>query len=222
FGEVVDDKVRVACREAFGVPLVDMYSSQEVGYLALQCPENEQYHLQSEHLLVEVLDDDGEPCLPGRIGRVVATTLHNFATPLLRYAVGDYAQVGEPCPCGRGLPVLTRVVGRQRNMFTLPNGDQFWPSFGDPTDFRKALSGLPRLQQFQVIQRSVDDLEVRVVTERPFRANEESAVRDYVVTSLGHPFTITFSYVGEIPRSAGGKFEDFRSEVDPVSGPPPV
>ena len=45
---------------------------------------------------------------PGEIGRLVVTRLHHFATPLLRYDIGDYAEVGDACPCGRGLPVLRR------------------------------------------------------------------------------------------------------------------
>ena len=39
---------------------------------------------------------------------MVITDLHNFATPLIRYELGDYAEVGTPCPTGRGLPVLNR------------------------------------------------------------------------------------------------------------------
>ena len=124
FGEVLEPIVRTACREAFGVDVVDSYSTQEVGYLALQCPDHEHYHVQAEDLLVEVLDDQGRPCEPGQMGKVVVTTLHNFAMPLLRYDIGDYAEVGEPCPCGRRLPVLKRILGRQRNMFILPNGQR--------------------------------------------------------------------------------------------------
>ncbi|HEX7277461.1 MAG TPA: AMP-binding protein, partial [Acidimicrobiales bacterium] len=73
FGEVLEPRTRDACRAAWGVPLVDMYSSQEVGYIALQCPEHDHYHVQSENLLVEVVDDAGQPCRAGEVGRVVVT-----------------------------------------------------------------------------------------------------------------------------------------------------
>src|SRR6185295_14515719 len=99
----------------WGVGVVDVYSSEECGQIALQCPEHEQYHVQSESVLVEVLDDEGRPCAPGTIGRVVLTTLQNFAMPLIRYDIGDFAEPGPACPCGRALPVLTRIVGRVRN-----------------------------------------------------------------------------------------------------------
>jgi phenylacetate-CoA ligase len=82
FGELVEPELRDLCRRAWNVPLIDMYSAEEVGYIALQCPEHEHYHVQSENLIVEVLDDADRPCAPGEIGRVVVTTLHNFMMPL--------------------------------------------------------------------------------------------------------------------------------------------
>jgi phenylacetate-coenzyme A ligase PaaK-like adenylate-forming protein len=88
------------------VNIADIYSEQEVGYIALQFPDYPYYHVQPENILVEVLDDNGNVCSSGDIGRVVITTLHNFTTPLIRYEIMDYAKVGEPCSCGRGLPVL--------------------------------------------------------------------------------------------------------------------
>jgi len=102
-------EVRALCREAWGLPLVHFYRAEEVGPLALECPEHEHLHIQAEQALVEVLDEQGRPCSPGERGRVVATPLNNFAMPLIRYDTGDSAEVGEPCPCGRGAPVLTKI-----------------------------------------------------------------------------------------------------------------
>jgi phenylacetate-CoA ligase len=107
--ELLPPETRTLVREAWGVPIRDTYSAKEVGYMALQCPEHEHLHVQSEVALVEVLDETGRPCTPGQIGRVIVTPLHNFAMPLIRYEIGDYSEVGPPCACGRGLPVLTRV-----------------------------------------------------------------------------------------------------------------
>ena len=65
-------------------------------------------------MILEILDEAGRPCGPGETGRVVLTDLHNFATPLIRYEIGDYAEAAGPCPCGRGLPVATRLRGQRR------------------------------------------------------------------------------------------------------------
>src|SRR5690606_24093824 len=115
-GEVLTPRHREVFGQAWGVEVHDIYSSEQMGFMAVQCPTAEHYHVQSEHIILEVLDDDGLPCKPGEIGRVVLTTLNNFAKPLIRYVIGDYAEVGPACACGRGLPVINRVIGRVRNM----------------------------------------------------------------------------------------------------------
>jgi phenylacetate-CoA ligase len=111
-GEPVTPELRAAVREAWGVPVKDSYSCEEAGYLAIQCPLHEVLHVQSENVLLEIVDDAGRPCRPGEAGRVLVTSLHNFATPLIRYDLGDLAEAGAPCACGRGLPVIARVLGR--------------------------------------------------------------------------------------------------------------
>jgi phenylacetate-CoA ligase len=216
FGELLEPRVRKACQAAWGIKVVDMYSSQEVGYIALQCPDSDRYHVQSENVLVEVLDDAGRPCSPGQIGRVVVTAMHNFALPLLRYDIGDFAEVAPRCSCGRGLPALERIVGRQRNMLQLPNGERRWPSIelantGEIADF-------PPIHQFQLIQRSLTSLELLLVAARPLTPAEEQKLRGWVLAAAGYPFDVTIRYVDSIPRSSQGKFEDFRSELDPIAG----
>jgi phenylacetate-CoA ligase len=208
-GEMIGNEVRSFCREAWGVRLVDMYTAQEVGYIALQCPEHEDaYHIQAENLYVEVVDEEGQPCRPGEIGRVLLTTLHNFAMPLIRYEIGDYAAVGGVCSCGRTLPVLSQIMGRKRNMLVLPNGKRNWPDLG----MGKTGLNLP-IKQFQFVQKSLDEIEARLVTSRQFSGDEEIRFVNNLQNCLRHPFNIEIIYLEDIPRSKGGKFEDFISEI---------
>src|SRR6185295_1419393 len=81
-GETLHPDVRERASQAFGARIADSYSSQELGNIALQCPESGLYHTMAESLIVEVLDEAGAPCRAGQVGRIVATDLHNFATPL--------------------------------------------------------------------------------------------------------------------------------------------
>ncbi len=208
-GEVLDPAVRAACERVWGAPIHDAYSAQETGMIALQCPEHPHYHVQAESVLVEVLGEDDTPCGRGECGRLVITPLNNFATPLIRYEIGDYAEVGEPCPCGRGLPVLKRILGRVRNMITLPSGEQSFPRFR-PLKLQEFTS----LRQIQCIQRNVHEIEVKLVVRQPLTPAEEDRLRDRMRQTWGHPFAVHFVYVDEIPRSAGGKYEEFQSLVD--------
>lgn len=206
--ESLPEGLRTRCQAVLGVPLTDIYSARETGYLALQCPDHTHYHVQSEGVRLEVLDVHGRPCQPGEIGRVVVTPLHNFAFPLLRYELGDYAQVGEPCPCGRGLPVLARILGRQRNMLTYPDGRQTWPILN-----YRALHQIVPMKQMRMIQRTPEHIDVELVAISPPDVTQEALLREAIQHHLGYPFQVTLNHVANIERSAGGKFEDFVSLV---------
>jgi phenylacetate-CoA ligase len=208
-GETLAPQLREATRHALHVEIADTYSSQEAGAIALQCPESGMYHVMAESLMVEVLDDSGAPCTPGQIGRVVITDLHNFATPLIRYSIGDYAEVGPACPCGRGLPTLKRIVGRERNILLLPDGRRHWPLFGAHN-----FSDIAPIRQYQVIQRDRDLLEVRLVSDSPVTPEQEKRLGGLIHAALGFPFQLRFVYFPDkIPRGPGGKFEEFVCEV---------
>lgn len=210
YGEALHPELRSIVRAAWNVPVTDMYSCREGGYLALQCPGREHYHVQAEGVYLELLDDHGQPCPPGKLGRVVITPLHGFAMPLIRYEVGDYAEAGAPCDCGRNLPVIRRIAGRVRNMLHLPGGGQRYPRFGE-----YQFGAFEAVRQFQVVQKNLGDIEVALVAVRPLSPSETEALRALILENLGHPFKVSFVYRDDIPRSAGGKYEDFRSEVTP-------
>ena len=205
-GEILPDATRDLCRNVLGVPVVDLYSSNEVGNIALQCPESGLYHVQSESLLVEILDASGAPCPPGAVGRVVVTTLHAFAMPLLRYELKDYAEVAPPCPCGRGLPSLRRIQGRVRNMLVTPRGEIRWPLVGF-AEYRKVAP----LRQYQIAQLARDQIEFRLVTDRPLAEGEEAALTAILRSNLGDFARIDFRYFPNLPLGANGKFEEFVS-----------
>lgn len=206
--EIVEPALRDDCAQAWGAIVCDVYSCEELGMVAIQCPDHPHYHVQSESVFVEVLNERGEACAPGETGRVVVTDLHNFAMPLIRYEIGDFAEVGEACACGRGLPVLSRIMGRQRNMLTLPSGDTMWPSF-HPDLFLS----VARVRQLQLIQHRVDEIEVKLVVPEVLTAEQEAKIAENLADSLGHRFRFRFTYVEEIPTGSGGKFEDFISKL---------
>lgn len=206
-GEMCGDLMRQQCMEAWNTPVHDMYTSREVGYMALQCPLHDHYHIQSEGVYLEILDDDDRPCKPGETGRVVVTTLRNYAMPLIRYQVGDYAEVGLPCDCGRGMPVINRILGREQDILVLPTGEQRWTLLGSP-DVRDFMEMAP-IMQYQFAHVAPDQIEVRLVTKRAITRGEEVAITKWVQKKLGYPFTVSFAYFEDMPLAKTGKFKDF-------------
>jgi phenylacetate-coenzyme A ligase PaaK-like adenylate-forming protein len=204
-GETLPPDLRERAAAVFGAEIADMYSSQEAGNIALQCPQSNLYHVMAENLIVEIVDAEGRQVREGEAGRVVITDLHNFATPLIRYDIGDYAQAGPRCPCGRGLPTLARILGRERNLIRMPDGSRHWPLVG----FHKFRQIAP-VAQYQMIQEDRERIALRLVVERPLTPDEEKGLVAHVQASLGHPFAIGLSYFDrQIPAGANGKFEEF-------------
>lgn len=204
FGETLSPDLREILGDLWQVSVVDAYSAQEVGYLALQCPESPLYHAVSENILLEILDAQDRPCQPGAVGRVVVTALHNFASPLIRYEIGDWAEAGAHCGCGRTLPVINQIMGRTRNMVKLPDGSSHWPSFLS-TDW----ADIGPVRQLQMVQTDTDKICLNLVAERRLKPVEQEKMSAVFRDSLGYPFEFLFNYVQDIPRSATGKYEDF-------------
>jgi phenylacetate-CoA ligase len=207
YGETLDPWVRNYCRNVWGVPVVENYSAEEFGTIAQQCSETENLHVQSENVLVEVLDDQDRPCKPGQSGRVVATSLLNYATPLIRYELGDIVEVGEACPCGRGLPVLRRVRGRIKDLVHLPNGDTCFPNVW------RDLMVITKIRQFQMIQTSLQDIVLRLVVTAPLEGAERRSITLAVHEKLLHDFNVEIIYMDNIPREPSGKYREFKSTL---------
>ena len=206
FSEVLPAQARDVCREAWNATIVDNYSSTEVGPIALQCPDTKNYHLQSECLRVEVIRSDGTPCSAGEIGRVLVTPLHNFAMPLIRYDLGDYAEAGPPCSCGRTLPVLRRIMGRARNMIRTPDGRDIWPSV--PAGVWLPLP----IKEFQLVQDRIEHFDVYLIAEGTLSEEQEAGLTERLCNALDYRFELTYRYVDSIPRT-GYKREDVISLV---------
>ena len=139
---------------------------------------------------------------------MVITDLHNFASPLIRYDLGDHAEVGGPCPSGRTLPVLTRIMGRSRNMLTLPSGARMWPTLT-----AGLFIDIAPVRQSQLIQHSREAIEVKLAVREPLTGEQKQKLDRALAKKFGHPFAFTFTEVAEIPHAASGKYEDFRSEL---------
>ncbi len=202
--ETVTPRLRADARRVLGVEIQDSYSSQEGGVMATQCAEAGSYHV-SETIILEVVDAAGRPCAPGEVGRILVTDLLNFATPLIRYEIGDYAEVGATCACGRGLPVIRRFLGRERNLVLLPDGSRHWPTVG----FHHWQEIFP-IRQFQFIQHDRVAITARLsATGRP-APEQEARLTAVIQAGLGHPFEIRYAWQEEpLARGPGGKFEEF-------------
>ena len=204
FGETITPHLREDVLRVLRSGVADIYSSQEGGVMATQCPEEGTYHV-SETIILEVVDAEGRACQPGEVGRILVTDLVNSASPLIRYEIGDYAEVGTPCPCGRGLPTIKRFLGRERNLVILPDGTRHWPLVG----FFHWDEVFP-VAQFQFVQLDRQTVLARMSAADSPTPEQEARLTAIIRESLGHPFEIRYQWQTEpLERGPSGKFEEF-------------
>ena len=196
--EQLDARSEQLIRACFDAPLMQRYGCREVGDIAHQC-EHGNWHLNADHVYLEVLKADGTISTTGR-GRLLITKLHNRWQPLVRYDLGDMVTLGgEPCPCGRCLPTMSELHGRVQSMIYLEDGTTFSPQ----------APGLPALGkpvvEWQLIQDSATHCRYLVVPKPDFTAKHAEQMKTELAQWLDGKLDVTLEVVDEIAPLPSGK-----------------
>ena len=205
FGEMVTEEMRQSVRKAFGATVSDRYSTEEAGYIALQCGHG-RYH-SVPMAIVEIVDDEYRPVPAGTIGRVLVTLPHSLVMPLIRYDVGDYAVAGTSCPCGRTWPAIERIMGRERSIVQFPDGSrQFVPIDGlDWTD-------IAPIRQWQFRQIAPDRIDLLVWAGRALGGAERARLSSEATRLFRNSFDLRLHEVPAIDSLPSGKRPEFVRE----------
>jgi phenylacetate-CoA ligase len=110
-GERHIQELRREFEEDYGLQVIQVYGTADLGAVAYECNEKNGMHY-ADDMIVEIVDPDtGKQLGPHQEGEVVVTML-NKGYPLIRFGTGDLSfYTDEPCPCGRASPRLTHISG---------------------------------------------------------------------------------------------------------------
>jgi phenylacetate-CoA ligase len=163
-GERWSEPLRTQLEGRLHVRATDTYGLAEImgPGVAGECPERRGLHINEDHFIVETIDPKTlAPVAPGQEGELVLTTITKEGFPLIRYRTGDITSVNpEPCPCGRTLARMTRVIGRTDDLI-LFRGVGFFPS--EIEEILAAVEGTsPHYQIILDRADGLDTLEIRV------------------------------------------------------------
>ncbi len=210
-GETLTTDMRRQISAAFEAPVYDFYGIHEFNLLASECPHTGLYHVAEDSAIVEVLKD-GKPAAEGETGEVVATALHSFAMPMIRYWTGDLAVRGPlACPCGAGCATLKAIHGRLIDRFTLPGGRRLHPYH--------LLEPLVRdtawLRRYQLVQETEERIVIKAVPLPGCRPGPEDLrrLRTSLQKPLGPDVALLIEMVNELPPAGTGKFRPYYSRV---------
>jgi phenylacetate-CoA ligase len=206
--EVTSDDARDLVRKIFGCEVAQIYGCAEMGAVALQSQDDGALVVCEENVMVELLDGNDQPVEPGGTGRVILTSLYNYATPFIRYEIGDYATSAEGARSGQTLIRLRRIEGRRRNALVTARGERIWQSAIPAASMLRHVEAM----QFQIRQPAPETIEVVYVPSGATPA-DHAGLGAYFARLLGRPVNLMLRAVDAIPRTPGGKYERIVSSV---------
>jgi phenylacetate-CoA ligase len=195
--EKILEPQRRVIEEVFITNVFDTYGLNDGGVSAYECEKHCGMHIDMERAILEVVDENGHQVFD-KPGKILATTLYNYAFPFIRYDTGDIGMITRSkCSCGRDLPLLKELVGRTTDVLTVKGR-----KVGSPV--LTVLFGKFDIEQYQIIQEWDESLICRIVKGPMYSKDDEEFIRRSLISHVG-PVDIAFEYVSSIEPYGGNK-----------------
>jgi phenylacetate-CoA ligase len=202
------DHQREIISRLFACPVANGYGGRDAGFIAHACPSGSM-HITAEDIIVEIIDGEGRVQPPGVSGEIVVTHLATRDYPFVRYRTGDVGVLSEdPCPCGRGLPVLSEIQGRSTDFVIAADGTVM-----HGLALIYVLRDIPGVASFKIVQETTALTTVFVVPGPLFEAGDVGRIQEGLKRRLGASVTIDVKLVDVVPAEASGKFRYVVSRV---------
>jgi len=199
--ETLTEEKRQTIERAFRCKVLNRYGSREVGLIASECKKQLGLHINAENIYLELVDNNAKSISHGN-GDIVVTDFWNFGMPLIRYQLGDVGTVSDKeCTCGRNLPLLGKVAGRTGDFFVAQSGVKVHGEY-----FTHLFYELPQVKQFQMIQESMELVNISVVENSPQK--DQTYLKNIVQQTkkmLGENVVVNLQLIDKIEPTATGK-----------------
>jgi phenylacetate-CoA ligase len=205
---ILHDWQRGVIEEVFGCKVTNRYGCEEVSLIASECEEHNGLHVNADSLYTEVAAAPGSAGTGA--GKLLVTDFINRAMPLIRYEVGDVVVPStRTCPCGRGLPLLERVEGREADYVVTPAGNLI-SGISLTENFANLVPGTA---QMQIVQESITQLRIRLVAGDEFCDASRLKIAELVRDTFGESVAHDVELVDAIPQEPSGKYRFCISNV---------
>jgi phenylacetate-CoA ligase len=199
--ETVDGKTQAYIEKIFKAPSYNTYGGRELSLIGMECSQKNGLHEISENNYVEFEEINLEGY--ENPGELVITNLNNYGMPFIRYKIGD---IGIPssidsCKCGRGLPLIKKVIGRTTEIFIFSDGTRIAGEM-----FIHLIKDLS-LKEYQFIQ--VSDSRIILRVKKSDNVNED--LRKRIIETyrkyLPENVALDFQEVDGFEKTATGKLK---------------
>lgn len=175
------------------------YGNHEVTHFGFTKSLDDRYYCSPLYGIVQVVDPNGKHVLKGETGRVVVTSLANYAMPIIKYFTGDIAVYGG---VKNGFIVLDRLIGRDQEYVLNKEGKKVFIAVST-LDNHKLLS-MNHIYNWQAVQQKDGAISLKIVRKPEFSDyDEESIIKALSEESID----VKIEYVNEIPLGKTGKRE---------------
>ncbi|MBN2461062.1 MAG: phenylacetate--CoA ligase family protein [Candidatus Cloacimonetes bacterium] len=209
YGETLSPRKRKILEQTFGCRVCNFFSLHEGAAMISEC-EQGSLHLIDDFAYHEIIDKEGKTMRQGGTGTLVGTSYFNFAMPFIRYHIGDRVTLAEPgqtCPCGRPLPVIREILGKQCDFIETPDGRFLGAVMSHAIDNARGVVCS------QCVQRSLTEIEIRLVIDRSFSEFSQTALERGLRKRLGNAVKLDFRIVDQLEKTAGGKTPFIISQI---------
>jgi len=212
-GEPLYAHQRKLIEQVFGVPAANEFGSRDIGFTAHETPHT-QMLLMSESVILEVLDSQGRPAAAGALGEAVMTGLCSDAQPFIRYRTGDMVRMDAGgCRDGRGMHVLTEVLGRTTDFVIRSDG-----AVMHALSVIYVLRAVEGIAEFKFIQHTVREVEVLIVPGPDWADAARTQITAGLLARLGGDVRVTIRLLDAIPADPSGKHRYVVSHVSVQPG----
>jgi len=209
--EMLDQKPRELISSALNTEVYDILGLVEIGDIAWECPKHNGYHINSDAVFMEFLDEKDNPVPPGQPGRLVCTSLYGYTMPLIRYDVGDICIPSDKmCSCGRTLPLMESIKGRANDFIVLPDGKVLASCF-----LVIIMQDFHDIDQYRVIQERRHELTVQIVKGKDYVSATSSHIKKEIERAVRNSLDVKIEIVEKIPRDSSGKIRTVVSNFAP-------
>jgi phenylacetate-CoA ligase len=203
-GNILYPEARDLIERQFKCKIFDSYNS-EAGAVAFECETHSFYHLAMEYAITEIIHD-GKETEPNQKGKLITTDLLNYAMPFIRYDTQDIVTKGSAnCRCGRKLETITRIEGRDNDILVTPSGKYLIVHNFTGYFQRSDTPAYGRVDQFQVIQKNKDHIEINLVKGIGFNEEIREKILGYWQEYIGKDVHVEVNVVEQIPLTVSGK-----------------
>jgi len=203
-GDGMSEPARALLECQTGALVYSTYQASETGRLGFECERRSGWHLNVDLCAVRLVNAEGQAVPDESEGEVVISNLHNRASVLLNFRLGDRAvMAAAPCGCGRGLPVLRALLGRHTEVVHLADGRAISGLVLQAT----CMDALAGTLASQLVPESAGRATLRVVTAPGVDIAELGRRVDAVIVErFGDGLSISIEPVPSLPTSESGKF----------------